>query len=772
MTRASPMQTNFTAGEWSPLIEGHVNLAAFPNSGLLVQNLIPLKQGPLVRRGGTRFVKEVKDSADDTVIIPFEFSTTQAYLIEAGDSYFRFYRNNGVITEAAQNITNITKTNPAVVTYDGADNYANGDEVYISGVVGMTEVNGKFFLVSNVDTGANTFELEDIDGVDVDSSAYSEYTSGGTVAEVYEIASPFAKTDLFDSDGVHNFQTAQSADVLYITHTDYQTRSLTRTAHTSWSVNTMDLIDGPYLDENTSDTTLTLSGTSGSVTVTASATTGINGGDGFKSTDVGRNIRWHDGTNFTWLEITVVGGTTSVTATIRGENAAVTTATVRWRLGAFSDTTGWPRVITFFQNRVFLAGPDSFPDFWALTRTGGYSDTEYQFAPDTDGDGTPTDDAGITGTLQSGKVNAIQWADADEKGLLVGTSSQEWLITPSTANEVLTPDNVSANPVSSIGGSYIQPIPAESGSLFMQRSRRRAHDVVYSFEQDQLKPRDITLLSEHITRNQITNMQFQKEPVNVVWMTRGDGLLVGITYYPDQEVFAWHRHPLGGTNVSVKDIAVIPSSDGSRDELWLLVERTINGTTRKYIEYMTRFYEEDIDKEDAIHIDSALIYDSTATTSVTGLDHLEGETVKVMVDGMSHPDLTVSGGSVTLENDVSGSTINIGLGNTWAFKGQKIEAGAQDGVAQGKIKRIAGIVVRVLNTLGLNYGPDTTVYDEYDFNQGSEYDESLSLYTGDTDYLRWPGGYDTSGHIYLWHDGVFPAAILATMPNITTYDRG
>jgi hypothetical protein len=508
------------------------------------------------------------------------------------------------------------------------------------------------------------------------------------------------------------------------------------------------------------------------VTVTASAITGINSDTGFQTTDVGRLIRWKDAANnWTWLKITARGSTTSVTALISGEDASATTATNDWRLGVYSDTTGWPKVITFYQDRVLLAGCSSYPDRYDLTRTGGYSDTEFNFAP-TDADGTVTDDAGINGTLQSGQVNTIQWANQDERGLVMGTAGGEWIVRPDVTNGVLTPSNAKADQISSTGSAPIQPASIESGTVYIQRARRKVMDVIYNFDRDQLKPRDISLPSEHITSSGVAEISFQQEPFNVAWMRRTDGLLIGMTYYPDESVFAAHRHVVGGTDVLVKSIATIPSSDGSRDELWMVVERTIDGGTVKYIEYMTRYYESDIAKEDAIHVDSAFVYDSTATATVSGLDHLEGETVKLMVDGNAHPDVVVASGVATLLNDVTGSTITVGLGNTWAFKSQRPEAGSKDGVSQGKIKRITGVVVRLLNTLGLKYGPDSSNVEEWDFEQGDEYDTGTALYTGDTPYLRGPFGYEQEGFVYLEHDGVFPATILAIMPQLTTQDRG
>ena len=768
--KASPIKTSWNSGEWSPLLDGHVNLERFPDSSRLIQNLICLKQGPITRRGGTRFIKEVKDSSDETQLIPFEFNVTQSYQIEAGDQYFRFYTSNASIVESFKLIDGITQANPCVVTTATAHGYSNGDEIYISGIIGMTELNGKYYRVASVTS--TTFELQDTDGNDIDSTGFSAWSMNGIARRVYEVTSPYATADLVDGNGLPQYQYAQSADVLYVAHGSYNTQAIVRSGNTSWAVNSMEFVDGPYLVENDTTTTLTLSGTSGSVTVTASAVTGINGGDGFVSTDVGRLIRWKDpANNWTWLEITAVGGTTSITATIKGANASATTATTSWRLGFFSETTGYPTVVHFFQDRVFLAGASSYPDRWALSKTGGYSDTQFQFSP-TDPDGTVTDDAAIVGTLQSGKLDAIQGASSDDKGLIIRTSDREWIISSSASGEVLSPSNVKADPFSSIGSAYIQPVQAESGTIFVQRARRKIHDIIYSFDRDQLKPRDLSITSEHITRTGVAEIKFQQEPINCIWMRRTDGLLLGLTYYPDEAVFAPHRHIIGGTDAAVKSISVIPASDGSRDELSLIVERTINGVTRKYIEVMERYYEDDIDKEDAFHIDSGLTYDSTATTTVSGLDHLEGETVKAMVDGKSHPDLTVSGGSVTLANDVSASVIQIGLGNTWAWKSQRMEAGAQDGTSQGKTKRITRFVVRLLNTLGLYYGPDATNYDEYDFNQGASYNENLALFSGDTDSLPWPNGYETDGTIYLQHDGVFPVTIQAVMPQLVTQDRG
>lgn len=929
MVKASPIQSAFNGGEFSPLLNGQVTLEKRKDAVELCQNLLALKQGPATRRGATKFIKEVKSSSNRTELIDFQFSSDQVYQIEVGDQYFRFFKDNAVITEAAQNITGITKADPAVVTYSGADNYTNGKEVYISGVVGMTEVNGNFYVVANVDTGANTFELNDVDGNNIDSTGFTTYSSAGTVEQVYEIASPYTQANLFDSDNIFQIHYVQSADVLYLFHGTYKMRSLTRTADAAWTLATLVNEDGPFLDTNTTATTITLSGTTGSVTATASAITGINNDTGFQTTDVGRLIRWKDAAgNWTWLTITARTSTTVVTVTVSGPDASAGTATVNWRLGVWSDTTGWPITGTFFQDRLGLGGASSYPDRVDLTKTGGYSDTFLLFAP-TEVDGTVSDDNAISAALPSKQVNRIQWMAADVTGLIIGTTGQEWTLRASSANEVLTPSNKKPDPISSTRSAYIQPVLAESGLIFVQKARRKIFDMIYSFDLDRLKPRDVSILAEHITKNQITSLAYQQEPINTVWAVRNDGVLLGMTYYPDEKVFAWHRHILGGVfstgDAVVESISVIPSSDGSRDELSLIVKRTINGSTRRYIEYMTRYYEDDIDIQDAFQVDCGLTYDlpitvtaataadpivvtaashgfsdgdyvdftailgmtelngnryividkttntfelaektRTATisgatqanpvvitstahglsdgdeiailnvagmvelngnnytvanktadtfelsgingtgftaytsvgdihhmidssaftaytsggevreavTTVTGLEHLEGQSVKIMVDGTAVPNVTVTSGAITLANSRRGGVMQIGLSNAWALKTLPVEAGAKDGTAQGKTKRIHNLTVKLLNALGLQYGPDSSTLDEYLFDNYEAYDETPALFTGDTNTLLFPDGYNTQGQIYLTDDGVFPITITALMPQLKTEDRG
>lgn len=241
-----PSQDTFVRGEVSPRLHARASLDLYRAGLSKCLNFVTLPHGGIRKRGGSSFSGEAKTSSKKTRVIPFIFSADQAYALELGDLYLRIFSYGAPVTQATQNITGITKANPGVVTYSGADTYANGDHVIISGVAGMTEVNGREFTVANVNTGANTFELSG-----VNTTTYTTYVSGGTVAEIIEVVTPWAEADIF------RVQFYQSADQMWLSHPSYPTQLLTRSAHTTWTIAEYLLNDGPYLPINTTATSLT-----------------------------------------------------------------------------------------------------------------------------------------------------------------------------------------------------------------------------------------------------------------------------------------------------------------------------------------------------------------------------------------------------------------------------------------------------------------------------------------------------------------------------------
>lgn len=684
MPKVSPLQNNFNGGEFSPMIYGRVDSDRY-NTGLAIcLNYIPTIQGGLVRRPGTYFVAEVKTSTKATRVVRFEFSITQAYILEFGDQYLRFYMDNGQIQ------------------------------------------------------------------------------SGGSP---YEISTPYLEADIFD------LGFTQSADILYIVHPDYAPRKLSRTGHTSWTLTTISFLDGPYLGTNRGTTTLTPSAATGTgVTLTASAVTGINNNTGFQTTDVGRSIRIQEGSTWGWVIIATRVSTTVVTVNIQ-KTLTNTTAKTNWRMGLWSDTTGYPSCATFHEDRLMFAGTLNYPQRLDGSRTGDYEN----FEP-TDSDGTVVASHAIGFTLNSDTVNAIRWLVSSEKGLMAGTYASEWVIRASTSGEGLSPTNINASSSTNYGSADVQAVMANKSIIFVQRSGEKFRELRFFFEQDGFEAPDLTMIAEHIARGGIIEIARQVEPQSIVWAVRADGTLLGMTYERDVEVVrvGWHRHILGGVGdvngnpPVVESVAVIPSADGSRDEVWLVVKRYINGATVRYIEYMTPLFTDNMDQEDAFFVDCGLTYDSTPTTSVSGADHLEGESVSILADGAVRPNETVSSGSFTL--DTSASVIQAGYSYNSDGQILRIEAGSTDGTAIGKYRRISRVSMMLYRTLGLKIGMSFDSLDTVTFRSTTDASgEPPSLFSGILSETV-EADYDYDNQFCWRQDQPLPGTILAIAPRLVTQD--
>jgi hypothetical protein len=223
-------QRTFAGGEIAPALYARVDTAKYVTGARQLRNVYVMRHGGAQNRPGFSFVAEVKDSSKRVRLIEFVFNNEQTYVLEFGHQYMRVHKAGGPVLLPAQNISGITNANPAVLTYVGADTFANGDEVFISGVVGPIGqyVNGRNFKVANVNTGAKTFQLNFMDGTPVNSTTWGAYTSGGTVREVYEIETPYVEADL------QTINFVQSADVLTLVHPNYAPREVRRIADDNW----------------------------------------------------------------------------------------------------------------------------------------------------------------------------------------------------------------------------------------------------------------------------------------------------------------------------------------------------------------------------------------------------------------------------------------------------------------------------------------------------------------------------------------------------------
>ena len=687
MPRTTWIQNNFNAGEWSPLTYGRSDVGKYTNALATCLNYVPTTQGGLTRRPGTRYVANTKSNAA-VRLVSFEFSITQAYVIEFGNLYVRFYTLGGQLLS------------------------------------GMSP---------------------------------------------YEIATPYTASDLAD------LSFTQSADVLYIAHRNYKPRKLSRLGPTNWTLSAISFGDGPYLTLNGTTTTLTPSGTTGAITLTASSTTGINGGAGFGANDVGRIVRVQHTASTGWGVITAVTSSTVVNFTTGGLGAA--TATSAWRLGAWYGTEGssatarYPGCVGFNQDRLTFASTWDNPNRIDSSNSGDY---EY-FAP-TRADLTVVDSNALAFSLNSSKVNAINWIVSDEWGLLAGTASAEWVIAASTQQVALTPTNVNAKQVTNYGSTFVPPVRIGKSTLFVQRTKRKIREMTYQFTLGTFQAPDISLVSEHLTKSGIKEMAVQQAPHSTVWMVTNEGVLVGVIYDKDQDVIGWHRHSIGGFSDAgqtaapiVESIACIPNTSIDRDDLWMVVRRYINGATVRTVELMEKYWEDGDTLPNAYFVDCGATYSGAATTTISGLTWLVGQTVSVLADGSVHPNCVVSaGGAITLARSVTKAQVGLGYNSTG--KTMRIEAGGADGPAQGKLKRIHRSIFRFFQSVGLNVeATGRAGYPQNWRTSADAMDAPVALYTGDKRWA-WDGTYELEGQVSWTQSDPLPSNVLMVAAQLDTQD--
>lgn len=761
MRTVDSILTNFTAGELSPNMYGRTDIEKYYNGCMTMENFLVLPQGGAYRRPGSRYVAEVKTSSLFTRLVPFVFSTTQAYILEFGNLYMRVY-------------------------YDGG-----------------------------------------------------QVQSGSTV---YEVVTPYTTAQLPD------LKFAQSADTLYIVHPSHEPRQLTRTAHTTWTLNTFDWENGPFMKDNDDDShTLTVSAYSPdsrglygeTLPVTSSA-------DVFTANDVGRWLKigytdpgtlinngeydpyvpgyiggpWDVDGKFELLYLfsdssdgsvslrySVDGGTTyqdymtfsahtgtaklTVTGELRSEDynhvtpklrfyangnthrfswnlqkvreartgylkiTAYTSAkevrakvyrrcsnlgipTTNWALGAWGTTPGWPSSVTFHQGRLVFAGTTSEPSKVWMSVSDDYPNYDT-------GEGDEDSDA-VGLTPIASEVNNVMWM-ASKGNLLIGTAGDEWVF--DGAN--ITPTNPPhARRETNFGSAKWQAVIANGYVVFVQDGEKIVRQVQYDYDSDTYLAIDLTAMSDHITGDGISYLAYLKSPWSTIWTCRDDGELIGLTYVPEHKVFAWHRHDLGG---DVESVACIPG------EIWVVVKRTINGATVRYIE---RILPWDGTLNNSVFMDCAAEYSGTATATITGLSYLEGETVGIISNGKYVGTKVVSSGSITL--DATTTHAWVGLPYTSTLKTINIEHANPPGTSQGAKRRIVHAIARLVNTVGGKVGFNASDADDIEYDdEGNPNVSTPELFTGDTNPVLITTSSGRPQYLTLVQDEPYPFSVSAVV---------
>jgi len=420
-------------------------------------------------------------------------------------------------------------------------------------------------------------------------------------------------------------------------------------------------------------------------------------------------------------------------------------ATAFWAEGAWSDVRGYPRAVTLHEQRLCFGGSIYQPQTVWGSVTGDFEN----YARGT------LDTDSFAYTLGATEFNAILWFVSQGR-LLIGTTAGEWSMWSGDQGIPITPSQVKVDQQSSYGSK-----PGVSGMLvndlvlFVQRQGRKIRELSFSLEKDGYLAPDLTLLSEHVTRGGVVQIAYQGgEETSILWAVTGNGVLIGMTYQRDQNVMAWHRHPIDGF---VESVATIYGA--ADDELWLVVRRTINGATVRYVERINPA--KWTDKADCFFVDCGKTYTfGAATTAITGLAHLSGKTVSILADGCVEPNQVVSGGgTITLAN--ASSKVHVGLPFTTTVKPMRIDRDATLGNSQGLVKQVRNLVIRVIDTLGLKYGDGKAGYESLTFRDTDDaMDASPALFTGDKE-VEFPGEHETEGDIVIKQDQPLPMTLIA-----------
>ena len=705
MGALTPFQKSFNAGELSPRMGGRLDLAKFHDGCRTLENAICQLQGPATRRGAFCFAKEVKDSTKATRVVPFEVGTSAAYILEMGDQYFRFFYANARIESGGVPVEVVTpyleadlfvvhRAQSADVLYLTHGSYAqrklsrllaNGtswsfrlinfsppptfedDTDYSGGTIkvalsALTGVGVKVvssaavFLAADKDrllkyldsqasftayvgTQEMTAEiLASFPDALIDTTLATTLTSVGTTvtfSAAHGISAAQATAGIWIrlTSGAQAGEMRQVVSVTNATTVEIASAfSFNQAVGVNWSKHYA-IAAGDWKLNGSPVATLTPSIAS----PVGAITTLTLGAAGWRAVDVtlGKYVKVASGivklTGFT--STTVISG--KIEKPLSGV-AAVAGGAWSAEVPSWSAEHGFPSAICFYEQRLGYGGTVRQP----ATIWGSASGDYENFAA-----GVNAGDS-FEHPLTGLGVNAVRWL-VPSKVLMGGTAASEFSIR-GDGDAALTPTNPRALPETNHGSSTVMPVKIGPFVLFVQAQKRKIREITYDFQKDIFVSPDLTRFAEHITAGGgIVDMAYQQEPDSILWCVRADGVLLGLTYNREEEVFGWHRHVTDGLFESV---AVIPDPVNNRNQLWAVVKRTIGGATKRYIEYLD---------PDVVVADSFVRYQGAAATVITGLSHLEGKAVDVVADGFVVTGHVVAGGKITLAKAASDVTVGL-----------------------------------------------------------------------------------------------------------------
>lgn len=737
--------TNFSKGELSPLIEGRPELAAYYEGGRKIENWKLLRQGGLTRRPGLRMICKVKYPGEDTVIFPFEASVTSSFIVELGHNYCRFIKDKAQILSGGlpYEIVSpyaIDKLRAIHFTQSVDVMYLFNPDVAQRKLNHLADTNWVFTLFNP--NPPPSFEADtDLSGGTI------TLTPGATTGSGVTFTASAAVFLAGDVGRLIIFGTAR-AEIITFTDTTHVVADIiddfpnvNPIPASSWLLR---LTPQTTLDPNKSKPVRTI------VTLVAALAC-------FRTADVGKYITIYGGiikiTNFD--STTQVRGTllSTMSGTSDANPAAAPAGAWTLEVASWSVTNGYPRTGEFYQGRLAQAATlAERTKFWL-----SQSDDFEGYAV-----GILADQA-IEYTMATKRLNRIEWL-GDNIDMFVGTHGTAHRVHGDRDGQPIGGDIVPlVDKIDEAGCAPIQPTVVGHRVVYVDHSQKKIMSLAFNLEEDSFQPVEITAASEHIMGTGVLDgpTAYAVSPDPIIYYVTKDGELVALTYHIAEKVIGFARFVTDGL---FKGVAKIPQNEGLPDQIYVVVERVINGVTEKFIELFDETAEELSGRAwTSLQTDCAKVYDlaGVPTTTLTGLDHLEGELVDVITDGSLREQQTVVSGQITLAEAASiNAEVGLHYRSTVITMRPTIEGQMVEGLLRNWIKlwiRVKDAIGGTINGEPINYVPSPL--------------DTLVLKTGDYDVTQ-QANPDTEGYITIVQDEPYPMTLLAVFGEIEFSPHG
>lgn len=678
MPRASLIQSNFNSGEFSPLMQGRIDVERYKSGLGTCLNAIPTLQGPVLRRSGSQFVAATKDTANTTILVPFRYSTTQSYTLEFGDNYIRFYTDREQLQTSPGTAYEIATGYPSTALSQ-LKFVQSLDVLYITHpqtpIVTLKRYGALDWVIGELALNDGPYMDEGLDPrICRVTSSVHKCTVNVTAVGLDNEFTVTTKSGDYAAYVVSDINDNGSG-VCRITLADGNEFADRSRVFISGAVGTTGA-NGSWVVSQITATTYDLIGSTFNATYVGS---GQICPAPFFSTDAvflnpaaQRMIRIKfSATAWGWGRIGAYTNGATVIVNCQTTDFGNTGDTPLFQLGLWNaaSSDGWPSCATFHDDRLYFAGAGAAPQ-----RLDGSVVSDYlNFAPSAllNVDGTSnttaavTDSDAVSFTINSNDANRINWLISDEYGMPIGTSGGTFVMRASSLNVAITATNVSVKRVDNVGSADLLPVYCGKSTIFLSLSTRKIFELTYYYNIDGFRKVDLTEIAHNLPDIGIsTNLVFQSSPQPIMWCGRADGTFLAMTFDRNLDVLrtGWSRHIFGGVGNSAGDppviesFAVIPSPDGTEEDVWVSVVRYVDGAKVRYVEYLAKIFEEFDDFEDAEMSDSGATFDNPKT--VTGISSANPAVISSTAHGLSTGNHVKFQNVVGLKNNVGTDSIN------------------------------------------------------------------------------------------------------------------